>query len=832
MTLARIRPKLSIRGKLITAFVGLSVIPVLLVGIYGIVSNMRTLRQFALEGLTHDVQTVCARAGNFLSGVQSDLLVLRNSSLMNQLVARLERNGSGISMEATGRLASELLAFSKTRRIYYQISIIDEERNEQLRVECTDIADGGSTYRIVPASELREGGGALYFYLASRVSPNQIVFSPAELLYGTAGQIPVVNIIMPLFSSGRRVGLLVASVFAGNLLEVMRAGRSLEEDAKVILVGTDGYFFYHSDLKNDWNRLIAERTQGNLRNLYPPSVCNAILAGGEGIITKGSDDIIVYAPLFPTKSAGQVPEDRLEFAETLTLVEAVPTGTIIAPARSFAWAFSGFLVLFIGSAVVLGLIATRQFTKPIGEVSRGAETIARGNYRYRLSVRTGDEIETLSEQFNRMAQALEEHEEEIGLHRARLEEMVRHRTNELVEEKAKLQAILDNVPSAFLLLDNNFGIQAASASFRTITGIRTDGVRGTDCRTIFTSAGLCTRDLQEAVAGGRIESHIDHRIETTGVERLVEHITIPLVEEGKPASIVMIMTDVTQRKRLEQQLIQSEKLMATGEMAAIIAHEFRNALTSVKMILQLQQESRRRTDDERTSLNVALASIHHMETIVQELLNFARPSPLEFHEADIRAIIEESLSFVRLGLQKQRITIATEIADAFPPVFIDAARLKEALVNILLNAIQAIGGKEHRPGEEQIKVSARRIVLSRSIRDFVGPDPADGESGGRAEQREMVLRKGTECILIAVSDSGPGIDPDLLPRIFDPFFTTKPEGTGLGLPMVKRTVNAHGGIVAVRSTRGKGSTFEIILPRAEIDRRGEARSVVTGKVMA
>ncbi len=831
MNLAPLRPKLSIRGKLITAFVGLSVIPVLLVGIYGIVSNMRTLRQFALEGLTHDVETVRARAGNFLAGVQSDLLVLRNSSLMNQLVATLGSHGAADSHSEVDRLSAELLAFSKTRRIYYQLSIIDEERTERLRVECSDIADGGTTYRIVPASELRDGGGALYFYLASRLSANQIVFSPAELLYGTSGQIPVVNIIMPLFASGRRVGLFIASVFAGNLLEVMRAGRSLEEDAKVILVGNDGYFFYHSDLKSDWNRLIAERTQGNLRNLYPPPICSEILSGGEGIITKGSEDIIVYAPLFPIKSPGESSQDRLEFAETLTLVEAVPTGTIIAPARSFAWAFTGFLVLFIGSAVVLGLIATRQFTKPIGEVSRGAETIARGNYRYRLNVKTGDEIETLSAQFNRMAQALEEHEEEIGRHRARLEEMVRHRTNELVEEKAKLQAILDNVPSAFLLLDHNFGIQAASASFQTITGIHTNGVRGADSRAIFASAGLCTHDVQEAVAGGRIESHIDHRIEPAGVERLVEHITIPLVEEGKPASIVMIMTDVTQRKRLEQQLIQSEKLMATGEMAAIIAHEFRNALTSVKMILQLQQESRRRTDDERTSLSVALASIHHMETIVQELLNFARPSPLEFHEADIRAIIEESLSFVRLGLQKHRISIATEIADAFPPVFIDPARLKEALVNILLNAIQAIGGKEPRPGDEQIRISARRIVLSRSIRDFVGPNPTDGDRASPGEQREVVLRKGTECILIAVSDSGPGIEPELLPRIFDPFFTTKPDGTGLGLPMVKRTVNAHGGIVAVRSTRGKGSTFEIILPRAEIDRKGDIKPANAGKVM-
>ena len=292
-------------------------------------------------------------------------------------------------------------------------------------------------------------------------------------------------------------------------------------------------------------------------------------------------------------------------------------------------AFVGFLVIFFAGALGLGLLATRQFTRPISALRRGADVISRGNYRHRLDVSTGDEIEALADQFNLMAASLETHEGEIQDHRTHLEEMVGHRTRELSEQKGQLQAILDHVPSAFVMLDGAGRIQTASAAFTSITGLNLDHVRGMESHYAFRTNGFCRME-DPTVPKNAIESHIDRTVDDSGAEQFLEHMTIPIVEDGRTSAILQIITNITKRKRLEEHLIHSEKLMATGEMAAIIAHGFRNSLTSIKMILQLQQESNQLGRGSKRSLRVALDSISRMETVVQELLGFARPSPMVF----------------------------------------------------------------------------------------------------------------------------------------------------------------------------------------------------------
>ncbi len=804
---------MSIRTKLVIAFVGLSFIPVMLVGLYGIASNVRNLRRSALEDLTHDVEMIRANAGNFLAGVENDLLVVRHFSAMNDYISTYEQTGERQHHELVlQRLASELMSFAKTKKIYYRLSLFSEDQEELLRVECDDIADSVSRFHFSSGADLPDGGGALYFLLAKNLTGTRITFAPAELTYRSSAQLPVLNFIMPLFGDHHRVGLLVGSVFAGRLFEAMHSAQNLKEDEKIVLAGSEGYYYYNSDLKTDWNKLIARRMEGNLHNDYPPEVGRKILSGAEGIITDGIDQIIAYAPLFPQKSGVAPGEEQIGIKESFYLFKSVPGATITAPARSFAWAFAGFLMIFLCVAAGLGIIATRKFTMPIAEVARGAGIISRGDYKYRLNVRTGDEIEHLAARFNDMAGSLEAHEDEIAYHRMKLEEMVKVRTSELIEEKAKLRAILDNVPNAFVLLDRDFHIEAVSEAFAEIVGAQLGDERGKDGFDVFSRVGFCKADLRAIVQRGIIESHTDQKIDHAGNHRLIEHITIPLVKDTSAGSIVMIMTDITRRKRLEQQLIQSEKLMATGEMSAIIAHEFRNALTSIKMILQLQQEDRGQSEDTRKSLGVALDSIYHMETVVKELLNFARPSPMEFHTASIEAIIEDSLSFIKLRIHRQNIAVVREIEHELPQVVADTVRMKEAIVNLLLNAIQAIEEKELQIGAEEIRVVVKRIVLSRTLRDFSSFDQEHDGHPVAGSQHEIVLPKGEKCVLIAIGDSGPGIDRDLMRRVFDPFFTTKSNGTGLGLPMVKQTVNAHGGIVVVKSTKGKGSTFEIVLP--------------------
>jgi signal transduction histidine kinase len=142
------------------------------------------------------------------------------------------------------------------------------------------------------------------------------------------------------------------------------------------------------------------------------------------------------------------------------------------------------------------------------------------------------------------------------------------------------------------------------------------------------------------------------------------------------------------------------------------------------------------------------------------------------------------------------------------------------MINILLNAAQAIESKPSMNRKEIVSVHAQTTTLGKELRDFTLRDTIvddrnrdEGRTG-----REITLKKGTRCILVEISDTGPGIPRTIVNRVFDPFFTTKSNGTGLGLPMVKQTVNAHGGVVTVHSRKDDRATFKIYLPLRKKDR--------------
>ena len=806
-------PRFSIRAKLLIAFVGLSILPMVLVSAYGLYVNVRTMEHIALQDLTHDVATIRSRTGNFMAGVEGDVRVLLNSSPLQQWVRAGGSNAPAENARLLGAVADEFLAMARTRRFYYQIRLLGDGGDEILRVECDDVIDSAAHFAVLPPGELRLGSGAYYALFTKDLAPNQIAFRPVELLYRDTRRIPVISFAAPLSFVGRRRGILIANVFAGSLFRELETQRTGGMSQSVVLVGSDGHYLYDSREQNNWNRLIAQREEDNLQKDFGASIAGEILSGKEGVVTEGSGAIIAYAPLITPQGAGAQTGAAPEINSSLFAYESVSRASLTHDARAAAATYAWFLLAFVGVGVALGLLATGQFTRPISELRRGAEVISRGNYRHRLNVTTGDEIEELAGQFNRMAASLEEHDREIRQHRDRLEEMVDARTRELEEGKGRLQAILDNVPSAFVMLDREGRIRSASAAFSSITGLMPGDVRGKESRAVFREAGLCTH------GGGAgepfplvVESHVDGPLEQNGGERFLEHMTIPITENGMLTSILQIITDVTKRKRLEEHLIHSEKLMATGEMAAIIAHGFRNSLTSIKMILQLQQESKRLGSGNRKSVGVALDSIHRMETVVQELLNFARPSPMEFRPADLNVLVEESLALVGPRFGGHGVALSRKLGVHIPPLSVDVPHMREAVVNILLNALQALEARQSRTPKGRVSVVTKRILLPRMLRDLRTPGGAGEEGGAAPAGREIVLRKGASCASVSIADNGPGIDRPMLGRIFDPFFTTKTNGTGLGLPMVKRTVNAHGGIVTVRSAKGRGATFEILLP--------------------
>ncbi len=821
--ITKLFPWLPIRHKLLIAFTGLSLVPIIIIGMYGIASNTKMMKHIAIQNLSHDLALLQENTANTMAGIESDLHIIRNSFLDQSFVTIMDNHSHILYAHAAPNWGNRLLSFLKTREIYYQIRLIDHVGDEIACVRSTSKNSSNNSYEILNKSQMRKIPEVYYIYLVKNLLPNQIALAPAELHGQGKNLVPVISFAMPIFDRSNKVGILIADVYVKDLFSTFQTYDPLEKGEEVILTSSDGHYLYHSLEKKNWSKLLADRKEYNLRHDFSKTTANQIISNRKGIINSGGNYIISHTPVFPRYTSIFTSNMKQGFSIPLYLLVAIPKSVIMSPVHSYEYTFMGLLVLFLIVSISLSFLATKHFTFSIATLAKGAETITKGNYNYRVNVKTGDEIENLAEQFNLMAQSLSEREKEILQYRTHLEEMVASRTAELNTEKSKLQVILDNVPSAFLLLDKDLRIQTASAAFNTITGYKIDDVKGEHCARIFGSNGFCVDCIcKRAIVENRIESCTNLKYNGEQQEKYLEHFAIPMREKGEVIAVLAVITDITKRKRMENILIKTEKLAATGEIAAFIAHEFRNSLTSIKMILQLMGESNNLSRTERKSVSVALNSTGEMEDTVTKLLNFAYPAPMKFQIASLRDILNESLAFVQLHFRKSRVLVKTEIEQSIPSIPLDVSHLREAIVNVLLNSVQSIEEKRdfqvsaerHQSTANEIHISVSTVFLKETLHDYKLEESVGylNINNSNNNKFEITLPKGIQCLLLIITDTGAGIERKNIKKIFDPFFTTKTNGTGLGLPMLKRTINAHKGVVKVESRIGVGTTFKIFLP--------------------
>jgi len=242
---------------------------------------------------------------------------------------------------------------------------------------------------------------------------------------------------------------------------------------------------------------------------------------------------------------------------------------------------------------------------------------------------------------------------------------------------------------------------------------------------------------------------------------------------------VLVLEDVTELKKWQQQAMRNEGLSAMGEVAAQVAHEIRNPLGVIKLFASLLRKEFDGDGRRGELLEHILIGVKEIEGVLGNLLLFVRPQAPVFRTIDLRAPLREVLSFVDPLLEENGIRMVERISRSPLEIEGDGELLKQVFYNVVLNAVQAM------PEGGTLRVSTTR-------------------------RRSRI--KGQRMVEVAVADSGVGIPPEDLQRIFSPFFTTKERGTGLGLTVVHRIVEIHGGLVEVESEVGKGTTFRISIP--------------------
>jgi two-component system cell cycle sensor histidine kinase/response regulator CckA len=268
--------------------------------------------------------------------------------------------------------------------------------------------------------------------------------------------------------------------------------------------------------------------------------------------------------------------------------------------------------------------------------------------------------------------------------------------------------------------------------------------------------------------------------------------SLVLNESGGPRSILIIDTDVTEKRKIEYRLLQADRMDSIGMLAGGIAHDLNNVLAPILMGLELMHVAPASNPPDRAILENMQRSAQHGTSLVRQLLTFARGGEVERTRVKPQLLVDEVRKLLRQNLPSDVTSDLACSADA-PTITADSTQLKQVLLNLCLNARDAM------PKGGQLTVRATRVDVAKAEADL-HPGASPGVHLG-----------------ISVADTGTGIPPALLEKIFDPFFTTKPvgKGTGLGLSAVAGIVRGHGGFITVESELGRGTTFHIYFP-AEI----------------
>ncbi|MCX7876771.1 MAG: PAS domain S-box protein [Melioribacteraceae bacterium] len=348
-------------------------------------------------------------------------------------------------------------------------------------------------------------------------------------------------------------------------------------------------------------------------------------------------------------------------------------------------------------------------------------------------------------------------------------------------DRQYLQNILHSTDQAIMIIDQDEKFVAWNKGAEKIFGYTEKEILGKPSNFLFPPGEHYEKELQKIINDSKNVGHATI-VETQRKKKNGELITVRLSvsklpsKNGEYAGRLIIIKDFTEYKKLQAQIDQSEKLAVIGQLAAGVAHEIGNPLTSISSLVQILQ---RRSKDEFISEQLAniKENIDRISRIVRELVDFSRPPSYETSIQDITDIIKTALGIVKYDKRVRNVKFETDLKEPLPNVKVAADQLLQVFVNILINALDAI------EGNGTISVS--------SYFDF-------------------------NKVYVEISDNGCGMDEETMQKIFDPFFTTKEvgKGTGLGLSVSYGIINRFGGEIKVKSKLFEGSKFIITLPIA------------------
>ena len=503
----------------------------------------------------------------------------------------------------------------------------------------------------------------------------------------------------------------------------------------------------------------------------------AVAAGGAASGTRTQVRILPLDADGGERGAGGVDGERLSHAWPVALsgwsvvvdLDAARAG---APAAGLQSRFLGAGLLVASVAAGLLFVQLRFLVRPLGLLRDAARRLTDGDFRARVDVASEDEVGEVARAFNVMAEAVQDRTERLERTAADLHAG----KDELARERDRLGTMVHSMQDPLIFFDDagrvTLSNAAAAPLLPSLSGgagrdlavlcARGDGGHPRDCVGCL-SRGDLPRQACRLHVGPRIFEVLATRVPST---------------QGWLGRL-LVARDVTELVTVDERQARQERLAVLGEVAAVVAHELNNPLSAVAMYAQMMQDELAPGSPFREHVDVIRRNTETCSRTIRGLLDWAYSADPEVTSTDVNELVEESLRFVRPLTHRAHVVVAERQGLADAEVHVDAVQLRQVLVNLLMNAVQALTGR-----------------------------------GGRIEITTAEADDG-RTVVLDVTDDGPGVPPDRRDRIFEPFFTTKPagEGTGLGLPISRRIVEAHGGTLELVASGAGRTTFRVRLPR-------------------
>ncbi len=766
-----------IQGKLSIIFIVFSTIPLTLIGLFIIQSQINSMKNENLLNIKIDIQELKDRTSTFFSKIESEMHSLSRTTEMIRFNESLEKD-TNLDPFLLDAVVEEFLRLMQNSSHYHKVDILDKNGSEVFVV----LFENNMPYRL-SSDYLSDKPFWFYLFAVQEIQPDDVLIFPSEIRHPENNEIiQTISFTMPLFNQKKElVSILIAHANFKEFIDLFDMPRRIR-GGKIIIVDSQGYYIYNSQ-ESDWNVFLANRQKENLSKDYTRPTSEIILTGGKGTITEDRTRIIEYATIFP---------QNVSDAGNYIIFIDIETSVIFSKIRRFRTLFM-FLVSFVaGLSVLTGYYASRRYLRPIKILIAGAKNIKEGNLDFQFSFKSRDEIQVVVEGFN------------LLIKKAKIA---------LREGEERFQQIFKQSENAIIIFDPiNHKIIDINSAALSIYGYTDDEIINTNISRLFEPSSY--QSFTKVMASAKKDdvfhlTQINHvKKNGTGFKADI-HGKIVKLENVKV--VYCDIKDQTEENRMKEEarliqenLMHTDKMASLGILASGVAHEINNPNNSIMLNIATLSEiwenlmpiidKYYKENQDLTVRGIKYSEISkkipklfsglsdaskRIKNLSGDLKDFARQEPDDFKkDIDINKVIKTALSLINNLILKSTKHFSITYGSHIPSIKANFQKLEQVVINLVQNACESLPDTD------------KGISLSTSYKE-------------KENTIEMIVK-----------DEGFGISKENLELISNPFFTTKRNigGTGLGLSIASTIIRDHEGTMSFASELGKGTAVTIRLP--------------------